>query len=749
MAKYSNIVNIGKRSLKFGKEKILGEKSLSSISKRDIAILVCMLVIALALLLNLSLLLYVVIRDNGFKAYGDLYTENCDQMKTVDTLVHLAINILSSMVVAATNYCSQLLAAPTQAEVIRAHGKGDWLETGVPSFHNLLHGRISGKRRLIWSVMMISSVPLHLFWNCVIFSAIPVTKYQVALATADFRLDPQPWNNTWITNGVFWSTYDEAVGRADHTSALRSMLLENRLEHLDRQACIERYIDTDIRHKDVVVVTSNISMSQGLSLVPGNKNSSLIYMMATFSIRSKWMWTSAWMCSSWHSNTISTGMGQPWCSREFLLPHADDWLLKSWQQDSSGTVIREVLFDVDYCLSAGVEQVHAGCAIRYSSVLIFVVTLMNAVKLACLWLVWKIHKRSKKDGREYQSLVTLGDAIENFLRHEDESTKELTFLERVDCTGKSFPVPETPQTKDAAINLRISRLRYPIRWFRATALSLWAATIFSYLIVVGALTFILVLALRALAGYNQPVDFKSLWQMGLGHVQAYAISLTEAWGNLGDGAFYATAFMANGCQLILSFGWFFANSLLTRMLLARQWSQFITQRKKLRVSVPTEDQRSSYVLSLPFRYSVPLLVASAMAHWLISQSLFVVQTLGFTYKPTQSTDDGFVRIEDLDGSVLGYSAIGMIFTMLALGVLLIGLLAISMRKLPYRKSSDAGVDEVIRMPTAAACSAAISSACHPSADEEDAYLLPLQWGKNEVGVWSLTSGEPLDYSLRG
>ncbi|KAI1452582.1 hypothetical protein F4805DRAFT_472335 [Annulohypoxylon moriforme] len=747
MIKFDVFSNI-KENLSNIKKKIPGYNAFSSISKRSIGIVSCMLVVALAFILNLSLLLYLVIRDDGFKSYGDLFTESCDQMKTIETVVHLIINILSSMVVTATNYCSQILVAPTQAEVTRAHEKGDWLETGVPSFHNLLYGRISGKRRLIWTIIMISSVPLHLFWNCIVFSAIPVTKYQVALVTSDFRVDKQSWNNTWITDYFFWSTYDEPFGRADHTPALRSMLLNNQLERLDREACVERYIDTDIRHKDVVVVASNVSMNQGLSLVPSNKNSSLIYMHGSFGFRSKWMWTSAWMCSSWHASNIIVGMGQPWCSRELLLPHVDDWLLKSWQQDNNGAVIREVLLDVDYCFSAGAEQVPGGCAIRYSGVLILVVTLMNAVKLICLGIIWRIHKQSKKEGKEHQSLVTLGDAIASFLRHEDKNTKDLILLEREHCTRRSFPVSRTPQANDTVTNSRISRLRYPIRWFRATTKSLWASTIFSYILIVCAMAIVLAKALSALVQYNQPVDFKSLWQMGLGHVQAYAISLTDAWGDMGENAFYATAFMANGCQLILSFGWFFANSLLSRMLLARQWSQFITERKNLRVSEPTGDQRSSYMLSLPYRYSIPLLVASAMAHWLMSQSLFVVQTLGFMYQPTQKADDDFVRIPDLDGSVLGFSAIGIILTIITLSILIIGLLALSMRKLPYRKSDDARVDEVIRMPTAGACSAAISSACRPNAGEKDLELLPLQWGRYEAGVWGFTSRRPLGYSIR-
>lgn len=102
--------------------------------------------------------------------------------------------------------------------------------------------------------------------------------------------------------------YDEPYGMADHTPVLRNMLLGNQLEYLDKLACMERYIDTDARHKDVVVVASNITMDQGLSLVPDNRNSSLLYLLSTFGVRTKWMWTSAWMCSGWNSRSIKSGM---------------------------------------------------------------------------------------------------------------------------------------------------------------------------------------------------------------------------------------------------------------------------------------------------------------------------------------------------------------------------------------------------------------------------------------------------------
>ena len=46
-------------------------------------------------------------------------------------------------------------------------------------------------------------------------------------------------------------------------------------------------------------------------------------------------------------------------------------------------------------------------------------------------------------------------------------------------------------------------------------------------------------------------------------------------------------------------------------------------RKTLRVSAPEGIQRSSYFVSMPWRYGIPLISAMFLLHWLISQSVFV------------------------------------------------------------------------------------------------------------------------------
>lgn len=112
--------------------------------------------------------------------------------------------------------------------------------------------------------------------------------------------------------------------------------------------------------------------------------------------------------------------------------------------------------------------------------------------------------------------------------------------------------------------------------------------------------------------------------MGLGQEQDYSISMTQTWIDMGDGAFYGTAFMANSVQLGLSLFWYFSNALFTSMFISHYWGKFIYKAQPLRVSVPKGVQKSSFFLSLPYRYSLPLLVCSILLHWLLPQSLFVI-----------------------------------------------------------------------------------------------------------------------------
>lgn len=110
-------------------------------------------------------------------------TGDCETVEKYSDGLHLGINILSTLLLSASNYTQQRLVSPTRAEVDRAHLHGKSLNVGVPSLRNLLH--ISRARVALWSVLLITSLPLHLFYNSVVSTALGAYQYRVILTTPE------------------------------------------------------------------------------------------------------------------------------------------------------------------------------------------------------------------------------------------------------------------------------------------------------------------------------------------------------------------------------------------------------------------------------------------------------------------------------------------------------------------------------------------------------------------------------------
>lgn len=83
-----------------------------------------------------------------------------------------------------------------------------------------------------------------------------------------------------------------------------------------------------------------------------------------------------------------------------------------------------------------------------------------------------------------------------------------------------------------------------------------------------------------------------------------------------------TAFKINNCQLGISIAYLAYNGLFTRMLSEREWASFRAEFNVLRVSRPRGAQRSTYRLQLPYRWSIPLILASGTLHWLVSNCVY-------------------------------------------------------------------------------------------------------------------------------
>ena len=89
-----------------------------------------------------------------------LYKGLCDQMKSIDTWSHFGINALSTLLLGASNAAMQCIVAPSRADIDKAHAQHKRLDVGVNGLQNWLF--IGTRRQLIWSLLFVSTVPLHL-----------------------------------------------------------------------------------------------------------------------------------------------------------------------------------------------------------------------------------------------------------------------------------------------------------------------------------------------------------------------------------------------------------------------------------------------------------------------------------------------------------------------------------------------------------------------------------------------------------
>lgn len=119
-----------------------------------------------AFIANLSFTIWATTRP-GSKISGGVGVlaeeTTCTRAKTIDTGMHVLINVLSTVLLAGSNYCMQCLSAPTRRQIDEAHRAGRWVDVGVQSVRNLVFA-VSGRNALLWVLLSLSSLPLHLLY---------------------------------------------------------------------------------------------------------------------------------------------------------------------------------------------------------------------------------------------------------------------------------------------------------------------------------------------------------------------------------------------------------------------------------------------------------------------------------------------------------------------------------------------------------------------------------------------------------
>lgn len=130
------------------------------ITRRSQALAVQIVLINVIFCTNIGLTAYALRQYGSNNGVGLIYEGDCETVRTLDLWIHLLINLMSTGMLSASNYCMQLQAAPTRGDVNSAHGNDQYLDIGIPSIRNIRY--ISGWRRLAWVLLAFSSIPIHL-----------------------------------------------------------------------------------------------------------------------------------------------------------------------------------------------------------------------------------------------------------------------------------------------------------------------------------------------------------------------------------------------------------------------------------------------------------------------------------------------------------------------------------------------------------------------------------------------------------
>ena len=186
-------------------------------------------------------------------------------------------------------------------------------------------------------------------------------------------------------------------------------------------------------------------------------------------------------------------------------------------------------------------------------------------------------------------------------------------------------------------------------------------------------------------------NLSSLWSYGFGQVTSS--NLIDMHRSNSDLMYFVL--LANLPQALLSVCYLLYNGAFTCMLMEQEFQTYARRPRRLRVSLPADGQKSTYYLQLPFRYAIPLILASGLMHWLISQSLFIAHILSYNTEGVRNSKNDVITC--------GYSPIAIICSIATGALMVVTIIIISFRRyepgLPLAKNRSNTIQAAcIRLP---------------------------------------------------
>ncbi|KAJ5721210.1 uncharacterized protein N7483_009144 [Penicillium malachiteum] len=710
--------------------------------------------------------------NNGQFEILELYKGSCSTTDNWTTALHLLINFSSTLILGASSSMMQVIGAPSRTAVDRAHNKHKWLDIGTLSIRNfgamdwkrrtlwLCLLFTSLPIHMLYNSIIFRTISTSDFGTVLIpedlgrdeplvYNEVEASSFYNVIGAHAGDIQKEIFNSTFIN-----ATLAECVRKYDTSFNTKygTLLLAADRKHFSNASSLEGD-SGNVKDSDD---GENYDYTASQAAILQEINEGVWRVRGDFWSYREWNFTTS------NGSIFTFGRGQPGiginayfqttsptvkqdiitlrtymnqhnptsAALQTFLDNSTNWADSSWAGNltyrfAGYTHAPYFLLEM-LPKSCMFKEATEKCQLSFSPPIALIVLSCSIIKLACMVLAtW--HKRE-------EPLLTIGDSIASFLSEPDPTTKGRCMMSRPDTEAWSlayvrsrlaglvscFPgrskdtqdasdiLLTKPGTAEASGNgIGHLTLLSPkkLRWHRAASRMRMGLT-YTFLLLCDMGLFIVLffsIATAATGFDSVKAALSGIWSMGFGSANTNTLITINLSHNM-----IALILLANVPQLVLSIQYYLINSMLTCMLVAAEWDAYALHRKHLRVSNPHGEQRSTYYLSLPFRYSVPKLTLFTLAHWMVSQSLFFVNIVGYD---VHGQEDKLTSTRGVCYSPLAI----FIFFLLLSGCYIVCIVL-------CRKTFKS------HAPVVGHCSAAISASCHPPAEDVDAALKPVMWG---------------------
>lgn len=437
---------------------------------------------------------------------------------------------------------------------------------GTPSIRNLFF--VSRSKLCLQLVLGLSSFPLHMLQNSTVFDIQSTNDYLAVAVTPNFR------------NSTEWTVAEseELFAKLDNKTTtryrriilgLRQKIQNNELEYLNVDECQQAYFNSVILNRNHVLLIDR--ESSATSLVTAVQENQFISDNRYIYDQTRYYGSNCFPIRPYHLDFSSASVG----------------------------TVRE------YFSQRTTEQ----CKASLAPVFLIIVIIYNFIKAYCFILTLRVTKRDPP-------LYTLRDAVQSFLKELDIYTQSRCLVSKKDYNshflGKSREWGSHPSNVgDTWTGGRDRQFRSVNRLqFVLFSLSLIAIAI-AGVVCVG-----LYGSLTDIPGFSTPLAFIG--------------KLNTIFG-LSRASMFTACLAANIPQVLISYIYLGLNNIMTTMLVMHEWCSYSAGSRKtakgLRVTspVPESEKRSTYFVSLPYKWSIPVSLVLTLIHWLVSVMFTFVQ----------------------------------------------------------------------------------------------------------------------------